>query len=63
MRTDDLIQPTRAKLFGVFARIADMSGVDPLLLRIAGLLMLALAFKLTLVAYCVSAVAFRMAHD
>lgn len=55
-------RPTPRKLFGVLAQFADMSGVDPLLLRVAALVLLCLAFKLTLAAYCVSALALRLAR-
>ena len=52
--------PERGKLFGVMARVGDVTGTDPTWLRIGAVAMLCFAFKLTLAAYCVAAVALRL---
>lgn len=51
------------KLLGVMAQTAKMTGANATWLRIGAVAMLALAFKLTVVAYCVAAIALRLARD
>ncbi|WP_174273362.1 PspC domain-containing protein [Sphingomonas bacterium] len=53
---------SRDNLFGVCAEIGATIGINPLWIRIGFLLaVLALSFKLTIVAYCVAAIAFKLA--
>ena len=50
---------SRAKLLGTCADLADRSGVPVTLLRVALVVALCASFKLTVLAYCVAALAFR----
>lgn len=47
------------KLLGTCAQISDRSGVPVTLLRVALVVALCVSFKLTVLAYCVAALAFR----
>ncbi|NIJ07501.1 phage shock protein PspC (stress-responsive transcriptional regulator) [Sphingomonas vulcanisoli] len=52
----------RENLFGVCAEIGETIGVNPLWIRLGFLVsIMAVSLKLTLVAYCVAAVAFKLA--
>ena len=59
----DIDQRTPGKLFGVCARIADTTNVDPLPLRVAAILFACCAFHATIVAYCLTALALRLTRD
>ena len=50
---------SRAKLLGTCADLSDSSGIPVTLLRVALVMALCCSFKLTVLAYCVAALAFR----
>lgn len=50
---------SRGKLLGTCAGLADRSGVPVTLLRIALVVALCVSFKLTVLGYCVAALALR----
>ena len=52
--------PGRSRLLGVCAAMGVRSGIAPTLLRIATIVALVCAFKLTVVAYCAIAVVLRL---
>ena len=53
----------RDNLFGVCAAIGDATGIDPILFRLAVVVgVLSGAFTVTIAAYCVAAVAIRVAQ-
>ena len=60
MITDRSDMRTPGRLLGVCAQLAETSGVRTGLLRFIAVLAMLCAFKLTVIVYCVAALAFRV---
>ena len=59
MTYDPIVVRTPGRLLGVCADLSAVSGINATLIRILAVVAMICAFKLTLVTYCVGALAFR----